>query len=291
MNNTLIRHILLFLIVIAITSSTSCRNRKKIQEPKPPTTNCKLTPRAPRNLVNDMRKSEFKFDWLSARLYCQAKDDSTNPISFDVALRMRYDSIIWMNVMDPVIGIKAARVLITKDSVFFVNYLDNSCFSGDFTYLSQMLGTEVDFDMMQSLLVGNSVSFYDEDDKLRSSVNFTDCRFVLSTVRKRKLKKVLEGQKPISEPIQTITLAPETFKILSILFLDEQNRTFTAEYSGFDTGDSLALPHQANFYAKGLQKSATLIMSYKKIQINQVQQFPFSLPDDCTPINTNKQGK
>lgn len=274
--------------LLGLFAFSSCKSHKQITQAQEPSGNCKLVKRLPKPLIADMRRNEFKFEWLSMRLACEASDDSSK-FDFDVSVRMRRDSVIWMNVLGP-LNIKVARVLITKDSVKFIQYQDGSlsaepkCFQGDFALLSNMLQTEVDFEMMQSLLVGNSVSFYEEDEKLKSSVNQDECNFTLSTIRKRKLKRVLEAQAPPAEPLQTISLDPVTFKILKILFIDAQNRTFTAQYDSFSKEDSLLMPHHAVFYAKGLQKTAKVEVNYNKINLNQHQDFPFTIPDDCKPI-------
>lgn len=56
-------------------------------------------------------------------------------------------------------------------------------------YISNILHTELDFDMLQNLLIGNSVSFDHEESKLKSMID--NKRYLLSTIRKRKLRKVL----------------------------------------------------------------------------------------------------
>jgi hypothetical protein len=272
-------------------SLTSCKHKKKHTNTTIDTTAsgpCKVDYKSPKTLITEMRKREFKFEWMSAKISCKAFDDSSSA-EFEVNLRMRKDSAIWLNVLGP-LNIKIARVLITKDSVKFVQYQDGTlgaqpkCFQGDFTLLSQMLGTDVDYDMMQSLLVGNSVSFYEEEDKLRASINQGECRYTLSTIRKRKLRKVIEGQTPPKDPLQTISLNPDGFKILNIFFLDEHNRTFRVNYSDFTPLDSMIFPYKADFFAKGLNKSAGMNMQYTSIKLNKPTDFPFSIPGDCVPI-------
>lgn len=278
------------LLFLLLFFAASCKTKKHTTDETTPVPagSCKTDRRLPKPLIADMRKNEFSFNWFSARLEVEASDDSSN-VSFDVNVRIRKDSMIWMNVMGP-LNIKVARVLITKDSVRFIQYQDGSlapepkCFEGDFALLSQLLQTDVDYEMMQSLLVGNSVSFYEEDEKLKASVNQDDCSYTLSTIRKRRLKRVLEGQAPPAEPLQTISLDPVTFKIMKILFIDAQNRSFTAKYDSFSKEDSMLFPHHAVFYAKGLQKTAKVDLTYKKITLNQPLDFPFNFPDDCKPI-------
>jgi hypothetical protein len=280
---------LLLFATLAVASLSSCKSKKQAQQTGDQTGNgnCHVTPRLPRALVSEMHRNEFQFNWFSAKLECEASDDSSQ-VAFDVNLRMCRDSVIWMLVTDPVVGIKVARVLITRDSVKFIQYglLGNPdrCFQGDFIFLSQLLQTDVDYDMLQSLLVGNSVSFYEEDEKLNASVNKDDCTYTLSTIRKRKLRKVLEGQNPPADPLQTITLDPASFKIMRILFLDAQNRTFTAQYDQFAPVDSMSFAHHAVFFGRGLQKTAKLDVTYKRIILNEPVDFPFNIPDACQPI-------
>lgn len=284
--------IIVFMALISGTNS-SCRGKKSMTQLSDTTKNrvgehCNIPFKLPRFLANEMKQNEMKFEWFAARLDCEADADSTH-VNFDVNIRIRRDSLIWMNITDPILGIPAARIIISTDSVKFVNLLNSSCFRGDFAYLSQILQTEVDFEMMQSLLLGNSVAFYDEDEKLKGSIDQQQCQYQLSTVRKRKLRRVLEGQVQLEEPLQTITLDAQTFKILTIFFIDAQSRNFRVDYADFRMEDSLLFPHKAVYYAKGAQKTATLKTSYRKITFNQRQQFPFKFPDDCTPILVDPQ--
>ena len=291
----ILKNLLLLLLVTSVFTFNSCKGNKHQKTPEGDslaTENCKIDRRLPRQLISDMRKKEFHFEWFSGKLNCEASDDSSK-VNFDVTVRIRKDSVIWMMVTEQTLGIQVARVLITKDSVKFIQKLpEEKCFQGDFVILSNLLQNEVDYDMIQSLLVGNSASFYEEDEKLNSSINKTECTYILSTIRKRKLNKVLNNpQTAPADPLQTITLDNVSFKILKILFIDAQNRTFTANYSEFSPEDSLMFPHKALFFARGAQKSARLDVTYKRIKLNQPLEFPFNIPDDCQPILIQEQPK
>jgi hypothetical protein len=286
--------LLLIFLAAFSTANTSCGGRKKVvisdTTATQPQTGCRIDFKLPKVLAAEMAAKEVKFEWLTAKLDCEADVDSSH-VAFDVNVRIRRDSVIWLNITDPAIGIRVARVLITADSVKFVNSLNNTCFKGDFAYLSQLLQTDVDFDMMQSLLVGNSVAFYNDDEKLKAQADKQNCHYILSTVRKRRLKRVEEGKTQPDEPLQTLTLDPLTFKILNVFFIDAQLRSFKAEYSEFSEEGGILFPHKATFLAKGVQKTAQIKTSYRKITLNEPQQFPFNFPDDCTPINVNQPGK
>lgn len=268
---------LLTLLVMAISIFlTSCKSKEKIVAPQP-----KADYMNAKALMENLKKNEFKFNWLSAKLDCEARIDS-NSNSFEVQFRAKKDSIIWMNITAALGVVKVARVIISKDSVKFVDFINEKYFVGDFNYLSKMLHADLDFELIQSLLIGNSVEFYDDDEKLRAFTE--DGKNVLSTIRKKKLKRVIERNKELKDPAQIIWLMPETFKISRLLFKDfNTNRTFEAKYDKFEKVDSLLLPNKAEFDIKA-EKNITMKMEYNKVTVNKPQTFQFSIPEKYEQI-------
>src|SRR5687767_15004584 len=123
----LMKNSLLLLLVISTFAFDSCKGKKNNQKtPDVPDSlsagNCKINKHLPRQLISDMRKSEFHFEWFSGKLDCEASDDSSK-VNFDVTVRIRKDSVIWMLISEQTLGIQVARVLITKDSVKFIQKL------------------------------------------------------------------------------------------------------------------------------------------------------------------------
>lgn len=137
---------------------------------------------------------------------------------------MRKDSIIWASV-SPALGIEVIRFVATKDTLKFIDRIHNKYFIGDYDTLGKMLNTEIDLEILQSLLVGNSVEFYEEDEKLRAGID--SCQYLLGTIRKRKLRKVIQKGKELKEPAQNIWLRDSTFKISRILFKMSVRNTMT----------------------------------------------------------------
>src|SRR6218665_325124 len=163
---------------------------------------CILDFKNARTLSTNLKAREFRFDRLNAKMSVEANVDSSDN-SFTVTMRMKKDSLIWMSISK--LGIEGVRVLVTKDSVKFMDRIKNKYFKGDYAYLSKMLNTELDFEILQSLLVGNSVEFYDEDEKIKSGVD--NCLYTLGTVRKFKMRKAERG-KELKESAQSIYMIP-----------------------------------------------------------------------------------
>ena len=234
-----------------------------------------------KTLTSKLKANEFRFNKLNAKLSVESLIDSSSN-SFTINLRMKKDSIIWMSISK--FGIEGARVMITRDSVqLTISFGEKKYFKGDFSYISKLLNTDLDFEIVQSLLIGNSVEFYDEDSKLKPGT--TNCQYTLGTIRKRKLRRVMEKGKDLKESAQSIYMIPETFKISRILFYEfNPDRNLDVQYSDYTKIDSLQFfPLKMNLNFKG-SKNVAIDISYTKTALDQDQSFPFKIPSDYEQI-------
>src|ERR1700740_1299800 len=114
-----IKYILVFALA---TFFVACKGKKKIQKQEtqvvaaPDSTNsdkCKLDFKSGKVLANHVEENELDFKYVAAKLNCELTLDNEDH-SFNVSLRCRKDSVIWMSISK--LGIPAARAIITKDS-------------------------------------------------------------------------------------------------------------------------------------------------------------------------------
>ncbi len=272
LNNVIIGSLILVFLL------SSCRTLKPVKPPVIPDESAvkHLDYKSPRVLSNYLSQNEFHFDWITGKFNAEITTES-NKQSFNVSLRAKKDSAIWISAS--LLGIEGARMLITQDSVRFMDKINNKFFVGDYRYLSSLLNLDIDFETIQSVLTGNSMSFYDEDDKLKASKD--SIYYLLSTIKKRKLKKILKEQiesNSSKELVQRIWLNPLTFKINKIVLNDLLNkRTFTANYSNFQAVDSSYFPYKIEFLIEA-QKQTSVELNYSKVVLDKPQSMPFNIP-------------
>ncbi len=266
--------------LLAFLLMLGCRGPKHAINTAPPevTPETRTDFKSSKVLSEKLVENEFNYTWLTSKFDAEAIVDGKST-AFNVSVRAKKDSALWMSI-SPALGIEVARLLATQDSVKFIDRLNSKYFKGDYNYISQLLHTELDFDMLQSLLLGNSVSFDHEEEKLKSMVD--NKRYLLSTIRKRKLRKVLNENSDLrgkKELIQSIWLEPESYKISRIYIEDfNTNRTFDANYSDFKSVDSLSVPFKLVFDIKA-EKNLNIKIDYSKItRTAPPQTFPFSIP-------------
>ena len=257
----------------------ACKAKKNL----PPSTavKCRLDYKSAKTLSSLLKKNEVQYTTFSGKIktIVTAEDKSSD---FTLSLRMKKDSIIWASISS--FGIEGMRLVATKDSIRFIDRLHNKYFIGDYDTLSQLLRTEIDLEILQSLLVGNSVDFYTEDEKLRSGID--SCKYLLGTIRKRKLRKMIRKGKEFKEPAQNIWLLDSTFKISRILFREfESNREFDASFRNFQNAEipenqpsQISVPFNIDFIIKA-NTTILVNLQYTKASANKPQTFPFSIPE------------
>ena len=247
---------------------------------------CRLQFKTAKNLSRHIKESELKFDWISAKADVEVNIDGDEN-NLDVKIRGKRDSAIWISIQ--AVGlIDIAKLLITRDSVKMVVYIKKQCFIGDFNYINELLNADLDFNMIQAALFGNSADFYEDDNKLNPVIDRENCHYLLSTERKRKLRRINSGQDSLKRSLQTMTLMNETYKIINNHFVDAlTNRTFNAQYDKFLAKDSVFAPHNVNIEIKA-EKKIILKINYVRIEINQPQKISLSIPKNYEPIPIKK---
>lgn len=221
-------------------------------------------------------QNELKFEWINAKLSANilTKDKENN---VTITLRMRKDSIIWMSI-SPALGIEVARVLITKDTIRVMDRLNSKYMIRNYAYINDLLQVLVDFDMLQSLLIGNNFSYLDEK-KFKSAFVDGDL-YVLSTLGKRRLKKTIIEDKEINKAIlQDTWLEPENYKVVKMLIKDKKSKKeLLANFQDFRLLENQRFPFIATFDIQSF-KAVKIKIEYSKIVLNKVQEFPFTIPE------------
>lgn len=285
----------LTLVLMLILIGTSCKSRKKAKKQKnevavvTDTLNerCKLDFKSAKTLIKHIHENEFSFDWVYAKANVDANIDGKEE-SFDIKVRIRKDSAMLVSIQY-ILGVEVAKILITKDSVKMVIYPRKQYFKGDYNYINELLHADLDFDLLQAVLFGNSAEFDDNDLKLKPVTDRQNCRYALSTERKFKLKRIEQGQKEPKKSLQTMTLDPLTFKINKNEFVDvETNRIFIANYEKYPAAtDSVYAPRHVNIDIVA-EKKVNLKIDYVRIEKNEPQRLTLNIPAKYEPMPIKK---
>lgn len=251
------KHTYIFFTLIMLLAS-SCKSTKTISAGE---ANYKLSTR---QLIKENAKQAARFKTLQAKLkitYLQNEKEQTHAVSF----RAKKDEILWISATFSVI-----RAKVTPEKVSFYNKLDNTYFEGDYAYLSDLLGTDLDFQKVQNLLLGETL-FSLKDDTYSSSIS--DSLYVLQPKKQRELFEIF------------FLLDPSHFKVKSQqISQPKELRILQIDYLSYQKVGSQTLPEHIKINAVEANEEAIIKLEFKNVSLNQDLRFPFKIPSGFKEI-------
>jgi len=175
----------IFAFIILVISLSSCRTSQS----KPSVLNVEMNQiDTIANSVTD-KKTDSSYSisaklnsWYSARLSIDISSSSSNEIS--AFLVNRRDSIIYLNINK--FGIELARVVLTPDSVKFVNRFEKTYYCGNYDIIKRMYGFSLNFDVLQSILLCEDFTQYSSENP---TIKYSDSLILISYPRRVNTKK------------------------------------------------------------------------------------------------------
>ena len=231
-------------------------------------------------LFENLKKNEFKFDWISANFNADIEIDNKKN-SFRGILRIKKDSVIWISIT-PGMGIEVGRLMVTNDSVKLINRLNSTYFIGNFNHIKKILNADIDFDMFQSLLTGNDFAYYENGVAGKFKANIENQQYHLTTAERSKLRKYIKSTADADRLfIQNILLSPDNFKITGLSIkekkLKDDNRKLVVTYDDFRQLDNQLFPYHLNVDVFDKDKDIKLSINFTKVVSNVPQSFPFNI--------------
>ncbi len=178
------------------------------------------------------------FRYLTAKSKISFKSEKQDIDNASVTIRIQQDSLIWVSVSK--LGIEAARVLITRDSIKILDKINRAYAVADFATLSRQYSFSLSYSLLQTLVVGN-LPLPDRIAQKSNPVN--EPNYLLLRQQEgpvlvdnyidetdRKLKKLVMTQQPANNTLRILytdfaPLDTFLFPFSSVLTLDYRSQT------------------------------------------------------------------
>lgn len=264
-----------FLMLLMIAAFSSCKTKRGAMK-------APVKEEGPEYLFAKMKEHEFRYHTFSAKFTVEYKANRKY-FDFKGQVRIVKDSIIWLTLGQD-LGMELARLMLTRDSVKYLDRIHKTYFLGDYKFVSDFLKTNIDFGILQSILLGNDFEYY-EDAEFKASVDGGEYR--LTTSGRSKLKKYVRSNADAQRVfLQSIWLNPETFKItrIKIKELTAYSKKLCASYSQFQEINGSLFPAKTD-YEIDAETPIKLKVKYSKVTVDQPLKFNFKIPSKYQPAN------
>ena len=218
------------------------------------------------SVIQNHYNNEADFKTVSGKLRAVYQDDEKTQ-SVNLSYRMEKDKAIWMSAS--VLGFPIAKAYITPTSVQYYEKISQSYFDGDFSLLSDWLGTPLDFQKLQNLLIGQAIY-----DLRLEAYTFSQSP--------RGFQFVSDDAGAVK---RMFLLSPSTFKASAQqLAQDSENRSVTVTYSEFQNISGVLFPDEIKIIANEAGSSTNIELTYRSVEFNEQVSFPFDIPSGYEEI-------
>jgi len=248
--------VLIFLLIF-----TSCKSNKN-------TVDTSINSISTKKIINSHYNADFNQKTVNAKINAKYKNEKTS-VSFSIKLRLEKDKTIWMSATK--FGIPVAKVKITPSRVVYYEKMQRTYFDGDFSLLSKWLGTELDYEKVQNILLGQAVL----------------------NLKKGKYNSEIANNLYQLKPKKDIDLFgilffmnPENFKLnRQEIRNQEKQQLLSVSYPNYSKIKGEQFPKNIDIRAIDHKKITTINIEYRTVEFNENLTFPFSIPNGYKEIS------
>ncbi len=239
-------------LILPIFSFLAVSCSKKVVSP------VTITPSKP-----SLEVEEIDFEYLHGKARMILRD-SKKEREVKANIRVRKDSVIWMTFS--VIGLQGGKALINEDSITIVSNVDKEYYVFDYAELSKRYNFEINFNVIQSAMLGNLlVPRSDQDEIVQESSFFT-----------------LKQNRGTIDVVNFINSASKKIEKVDMKESNTSN-SLILNYSNFQPLNDKLFPYNGtiNLFYKTLSGilNTTIIFEYNKAEVGGKElKFPFNIP-------------
>ncbi|WP_298148171.1 DUF4292 domain-containing protein [Flavobacterium sp.] len=240
--------------LLLVLTIVSCKSTAKIAEAKATDA---LDVQA---IINGIQanKIDFKTAVIRAGVGYESEDTGVNA---GADIRIKKDEKILVSVK--VLGYTLAKALITPDRVQYYQKTGDKYFDGDYTTLSRLAGTPLNYEKVQNLLLGKPLDDLTASDFIAA---LSGSNYELRTLATKPQASAYAFE------------AGNFFLKKTQIVRAEKNQSVTVDYNGYGNYDNVPFPLSVKILAKEADKFSKIEIEYKDVKINENVSFPYEVP-------------
>ena len=211
-------------------------------------------------------KKEFSTLYIKANAHYEDAKQSQNVTA---EVKIKKDEMILISIR--FLGITMAKAMITPTEVKYYEKINGEYFEGDYSTLSKWLGTDLDFQKMQNMLIGQAL---DDLHKGKYTETIDEKMYKLETADDNTIKSFF---------FEAAKFMVKTEQIEQ----KNQKRLLRINYPDYTETAGIFLPTGLNIEASQENKKTTINIQYNSASFNEDLTFPYSVPEGYERIYIN----
>ncbi len=279
-------------VVLVFGLLVSCRTTEKI-----PVT--KLRPMNSIRLYKKAEENTFDYHYFNIKKINIQYEKGEARTSFRAGFQAVKDSSILISITK--LNFLFARVMLTPDSIFYINYYDKTYYTGDYAPVNNLLNFNLNFNTIQAIVAANIFLLFENEKELREFDTWVeDGMYVLQSEDVRKLSRMEDKGKTqrverflkrIGEDIhviQTFYFDPELFTIRKLVMEDQINlQKAELKFNDYEQVGEKYFPSSINMVFQSNTGSLVINTKMSGFSTETGEFIPLRIPDKYQRIYLN----
>jgi hypothetical protein len=220
-------------------------------------------------IIEKHYNDKMSFSTLYIKSSASYKDDKQSQnVTAEIKVKKNEKILISIRFL----GITLAKALITPDKVQYYEKINGSYFEGNYAALSQWLGTDLDFQKVQNMLIGES---FDDLKIGKYDAILEDKLYKLSASSNTGINK-------------TFYLGSDTFLVKKQeISQTAQGRKLQVSYPDRKEASEAFLPLRIAIEAIQNSGKTNININYNSVSFNEDLSFPYSVPESYERVFIN----
>ncbi len=246
--------------IVLLVIFTSCKSNKSTLN------NAAIRSMSAKKVVKKHLANNFDKNTIDAKLKVNYKDNDEG-LAFSVRMKIKKDEVIWLKGTKFITLFKAK---ITPTKILFYSPFKRNYFEGDFSILTKILGTEISFDQLQNMLLGQAI--FDVKSKRQKVVIVKDS-YELSPKSQSDLFDFF------------FYVNPKHYKLDKQFMVNlHKKQRLDISYSDYTNKQDVIYPNKIEITAKEQSKYTHIDMTFRSVNFNSDLNLDFSIPDGYKEI-------
>lgn len=237
--------------------------------------------------LNDKEAQEQLFAKDTVPFYCFYSKigidylDKNRGNSFNATTKMRVDSAFSGTMsVGPIIG---ATYMVTTDSLFFTDKMNDCYFRESIAYLTQIFGTEIQYDFFQALVLGLPIGL---DPDIKYNIKHTRDYYILSSFKKKDLRKIDEDE--AGDIFVQYYLNTESLHLDKVAIqVPSDFVTIDIDYMNRINHENFYLPEKTKIKIVQPTDSIFIDLDYKSVKLNDCKEIGINIPESYVKCKTD----
>ena len=219
-----------------------------------------------KRLIDNLEKSKGEINSFRARIKATFVNKKINQ-SLSMNLRIKEDKFLWMsaNMLVPI-----AKLLMTKEKVFFYEKFQKKYYEGDYKFLNSVIGTSFSLQDVQNIFIGNPI-----DNMKKAKLKRIDNPkyYVLINTSSEKYRS-------------TFFFDTENFRIREqrLLLLGNGNNILNIKYPLYQKINGKTVPKKIQITSFIDGDFTSIILEFLRVDFPKELTIPFKIPEGYSKI-------